>query len=167
MLYSLHRLILSVDSWYERQCAGVSAPWQEGAYRRLRTSPKCLQCRYEIIGVTFTLRSLYPPIHWLQRCWGEVIAQNRVFEETNRIFLWICVFYMGIKIFWQIISYWMEIVSYVSKKLSESSFRILTVLGLPWRWMHYEWVNGIWVSALPGTMHLGLKTSPLCPVIYY
>jgi hypothetical protein len=28
---------------------------------------------------------------------------------------------------------------------------------------HRPWMNGIWVRALPGPMHLGLKTGPLCP----
>jgi hypothetical protein len=28
-------------------------------------------------------------------------------------------------------------------------------------------MNGIWVRALLGPMHLGLKTGPLCPIIYY
>jgi len=27
-----------------------------------------------------------------------------------------------------------------------------------------EWMNSIWDPALPGLMHLGLKTGPLCPV---
>ena len=30
-------------------------------------------------------------------------------------------------------------------------------------WIEFE-LNGIWVRALPGPMHLGLKTGPLCPV---
>jgi len=25
-------------------------------------------------------------------------------------------------------------------------------------------LNGVWVQALPGPMHLGLKTGPLCPM---
>jgi hypothetical protein len=37
---------------------------------------------------------------------------------------------------------------------------------LRWHWMN-EWMNGIWVWALPGPMHLGLRTGPLCPMIYY
>jgi len=28
-------------------------------------------------------------------------------------------------------------------------------------------MQGIWVQALPGLMHLGLTTGPLCPMIYY
>jgi len=27
-------------------------------------------------------------------------------------------------------------------------------------------LNGIWVRALPGPTHLGLKTGPLCPMFY-
>jgi hypothetical protein len=29
------------------------------------------------------------------------------------------------------------------------------------------WLNGIWVWALSGPMHLNLKTGPLCPTVYY
>ena len=28
-----------------------------------------------------------------------------------------------------------------------------------------EWMNVIWLLALPGQLHVGLKTSPLCPMI--
>jgi hypothetical protein len=30
---------------------------------------------------------------------------------------------------------------------------------------HIEWMNGIWVWALPGPMHLHLKWGPLCPTV--
>jgi hypothetical protein len=29
-----------------------------------------------------------------------------------------------------------------------------------------EWMNGIWVRALPSPMHLGLKTGPLCALLW-
>ena len=38
-----------------------------------------------------------PAIHWLQRCWGEVIGQNRAGEEKNRVFRRTYVFRMVLK----------------------------------------------------------------------
>jgi hypothetical protein len=29
-----------------------------------------------------------------------------------------------------------------------------------------EWMNGIWIRAPTGPMHLGLKTGPLCPIFW-
>jgi hypothetical protein len=39
--------------------------------------------------------------------------------------------------------------------------------GGPWIIGLNEWMNGILVRALLGPIHLGLKTGPLCPMIYY
>jgi hypothetical protein len=33
-------------------------------------------------------------------------------------------------------------------------------------YIEYLKMNGVLLQALPGPMHLGLKTGPLCPIIY-
>jgi hypothetical protein len=55
---------------------------------------------------------------------------------------------------------------YWKRKMSASDNWMIT--GQCWKdeWMN-EWMNSIWVRALPSLIHLGLKTGPLCPIIWH
>jgi len=123
--------------------------------------------------VGFSANTPFHEFIWLRWMWVIWNAFHMKLVKRNQITLWD----VNISFAWLFIFSWLLMlkntlvlvritISYRGKDLL--LLRHLYPLFLLKNYLkELEWTNGIWVRALPVPMHLGLKTGPLYPMVYY